>query len=484
MVEMQLLQLAIADFGSSPYYADVAPSGALKVSRYWLWKFNGASDDYDAWIQINENTPLLPGEGYTMKGSLGDVTVVTNQNYTFRGRPNNGDITNLTLTAGNDRLVGNPYPSAIDVVKFIEDNTRVADGGNNTVNVFNGAVYFWDHFGEEDSHNLKEYVGGYATRNKLTGTPAISNDIRINANGANATKVPGQYIPVNQGFFVNTLPTAIPISGTNNIVFKNSQRVFSKESTGVSTFMKPSKEFNFNSKINPNIELKTNNSETPIIRLMFNSPKGYHRQIAIGISEKASNKYDFGYDAFMPDVGIEDMYWVLNEGKFVIQGVNNFNKDQEFPIGLIVSEDGLISIEVDKLENINESLELYIKDNLDGETYDIKQNTFEINLEAGEYLERFSLVFKPRLLTLDEVALFEGVHTFMNNATSELQIKRIVDTKIESIYLFNYLGQLINTWKNNLDERSIALPINVSTGAYIIQINTSDGIINKKIVIE
>ena len=472
----------ITNFGTSPYFADSAPSGILKVSSYWLWKFNGPNDDYDAWIKINESTLLNPGEGYTMKGSLGNVAITTNQNYTFRGKPNNGDIM-LPLTAGNDRLVGNPYPSSIDVVKFIEDNTSAVDGGNNTVNVFNGAVYFWDHFGEENSHNLRDYVGGYATRNKLTGTAAISNDARINANSAPGSKIPGQYIPVSQGFFVNTLPTAIPISGTNSIIFKNSQRVFSRESSGVSTFMKPSKKSNLSSKTSPNVENKTN-SEIPIIRLIFNSPKGYHRQIAIGISEKASNEFDFGYDAFMPDVGIEDMYWILNEGKFVIQGVNNFNEDQELPLGIVISEAGLASIKLENLENLEENFELYIKDNIDGETYNITQNAFEINLDAGEYLDRFMLVFKPRLLTLQETTLTEGIHTRMNNSISELQIEKIVDTKIISINLYNYLGQLINSWESNLEERFIYLPISTSTGVYFVQINTSDGVLNKKIIIE
>ena len=174
----------------------------------------------------------------------------------------------------------------------------------------------------------------------------------------------------------------------------------------------------------------------------------------------------------------------FNESKFVIQAVNNINKDQKLQLGITISEAGLVSIKIDELENIDESLEIYIKDNLDGETYNINQNAFEINLDAGEYLDRFMLVFKPRLKTLQEVTLTEGIHTFMNNATSELQIKRIVDTKIESINLYNYLGQLITTWKSNLEERELYLPVHATTGVYFVEINTSDGAINKKIIIE
>ena len=60
------------------------------------------------------------GEGYTMKG-ISTASVATQQNYVFEGKPNNGDIT-LPITGGNDYLLGNPYPSAIDAHEFLDDN--------------------------------------------------------------------------------------------------------------------------------------------------------------------------------------------------------------------------------------------------------------------------------------------------------------------------------------------------------------------------
>ena len=60
----------------------------------------------------------------------------------FKGKPNNGDFT-LPITPGYDRLIGNPYPSAMDAEEFIKDNLSTIDGGNNTNgNIFNGALYF------------------------------------------------------------------------------------------------------------------------------------------------------------------------------------------------------------------------------------------------------------------------------------------------------------------------------------------------------
>lgn len=470
------------NFSASHTAADSGPSIPITISTYWMYTFNGTNDDYNSWNSIDQSTPLKAGEGYTMKGTSGGVSIAANQNYVFKGKPHNGDIT-LSIAADNDRLVGNPYPSALDANEFILDNISVADGGRNTVNVFNGALYFWDHFGQENSHILREYVGGYATYTLMGGAKAYSNDARINNNGSIGTKLPKRYIPVNQGFFVaatiDTVSNSISTgSFGGNIVFKNSQRTFMTETSGNSLFMKSS-----GSKKVTN-QIKTEEDTRLKIRLLFDSSTGYHRQLLVGVDEKASNSFDLGYDAFIADVGDEDMFWVVDGAKFVIQAVNNFNIDQELPLGIVIKETGLVKIKVDTLENIDHSFKIYIKDSLTGETHKINNQPFEINLEAGEYFDRFTLTFQPRLKTVKDVALREGIDVYMNNNISELQIIKIVDTDITSVSLFNYLGQQVKIWGSGFNERFISLPIKINTGVYIVQINTKNGNISKKIIID
>ena len=179
------------------------------------------------------------------------------------------------------------------------------------------------------------------------------------------------------------------------------------------------------------------------------------------------------------------MFWFFNNGKFVIQAVNNFDNNQELPFGIKLEKDGLVSIKIDSLENIDKNVEIYIKDKSIGETYQINNQAFELNLTAGEYLNRFALVFQPRLKTFKEITLVEGVNVYMNNIISELQIKKIVDTEISAINLYNYLGQNVGSWIGNYKEREISIPINKQTGAYIVQITTkNNGVLNKKIIIE
>ncbi|MFI1745556.1 LamG-like jellyroll fold domain-containing protein [Thalassobellus sediminis] len=468
------------------------PGLARTISTYWLYKFYGAANSYNAWGSINESSSILAGEGFTMKGTLESVSVSDMQNYVFEGLPNNGDIelplNKISGTGNVDRLIGNPYPSAIDATEFILDNMSIAHGGNNTNGtVFNGALYFWDHFGQQNSHNLSGYVGGYATRNLTGGAIAISNDSRINDNFNSGTKVPGQYIAVNQGFFVSTAldgfndDNGVPILTVDggDIVFKNRQRVFAIENTSTSLFFKSSntKKTNSSAKIDVN--------ETPTIKLMYNSPLGYHRQIVVGVKEKASNKFDLGYDAFMADVNIEDMYWLFDNNKFVIQGVNNFESPQELALGLIVKKSGLASIKIDVLENIDPNKAIYISDAITGEVSEINSKPFEIYLEKGTYNDRFKLVFQKndQSLQVDEFENSNNLLVFYDSKVSKLKIFNNDRVYTSRAKLYNILGQSIMELDIN-STNDVEIPLSVKTGAYIVKLKTDLGIISKKIVVE
>lgn len=473
------------------------PPGFIRtISSYWLYKFYGPEDDYNAWTKIDETSSLLAGEGFTMKGTSGSVVITTDQNYVFKGLPNNGDITlELDKTSGEvERLIGNPYPSALDATEFILDNMSIADGGNNiNGTIFNGALYFWDHFGEENTHELKGYVGGYATRNLIGGATAISNDSRINntSDGGSAavgTKTPGQYIPVNQGFFVSTAldgfnndnGTPILTVDGGDIVFKNSQRVFSSEDGSTSLFLRSSKDKKSSASLNKN------RTDIPTIKLMFDSPKGYHRQIVLGEHINASNSFDIGYDAFMADVNEEDMFWNFSDNKFVIQGVNVIDKTQEFSIGVIVKQSGFASFKIDALENIDDALNLYIKDEQTGVSHQINSTPFNIHLESGTYTERFKLVFENanKLLNIAQNdQLTNGILVFYDEESSAVKVINEFNINISEITLYNILGQ---------NEKSLSLktsndfsvPVSVNSGAYIVKLRTESGLINKKIVIK
>ena len=456
--------------------ADGALTSPITISSYWLFKFNGLHDDYDSWISIGENTNLLPGEGYTMKGSSGLAAVTDNQNYVFKGRPYNGDVT-LPIALGNDRLIGNPYLSALDANQFILDNIK-DNGGNASDNIFNGALYFWDHFAGA-SHNLAEYVGGYASYTLMGGVKAISNDVRIDNNGALGTKIPLRYVTLNQGFFVfafldgSLANTTATVTG-GDITFKNSQRVFKTEVSD------PSVSFR-----NTGITYNTNADTRQKFRLMIQTPSGYYRQLLAGVDELTTNSFEIGYDAALVEENAEDGFWMFNESKFVIQAVNNFDIDQVLPLGVKVAEGGLMKFSLDGLENIEASQFIYLHDKETNVYRNLRVSNYEVSLPVGEYLNRFEIVFNNSVLDVVDNQLEETIDVFYSNSENSIVINNPTQEKIESVRMFNVLGQSVYTVNVLSNNRSHKLETNgLSTGGYIINMKTPKGEFVTKVLVK
>uniref|UniRef100_UPI0035695890 GEVED domain-containing protein n=1 Tax=Lutibacter sp. TaxID=1925666 RepID=UPI0035695890 len=446
---------------TSGYNGSKSPTFTL--STYWMYKFANSPDgSYASWFPIGSTGSLNPGEGYTMKGAgnPGD----DEQNYVFVGKPNNGTIT-LTVGGNNDYLVGNPYPSALDADQFLDDNTPSGTGSSIT-----GTLYFWEHYGG-NSHNLKDYQAGFGSYTKAGGVPATAGALpEVSAFGT-PVKTPEQYIAIAQGFFV------VGDADGGTIEFNNGQRVFETEASGNSIFMKGEASKTTSS-------TKTTADVRPKFRIGFEGASITHRQILFTVDENTSDAVDWGYEAEIYEMFDDDMFWTINDKKYVIQASNNVDEDKEIPLG-IKSSGEQISIKVDALENVDESTELYIKDNVTGLINDIKNDSFDITLEKGEYLNRFSLVFKPQnTLGVEEEILESGITVFMNNITSELQITNNSDVNIEWVNVYNQLGQIVKYYKNSSKETKLDIPINANSGVYFVAIKTQNGTLSKKIIIK
>ncbi|WP_289024210.1 LamG-like jellyroll fold domain-containing protein [uncultured Salegentibacter sp.] len=468
-------------------YADGNYSVPRKISGRWLYKFRGDANQYSEWKYIGKDGTLLPGEGYTMKGTSGNANIQDLQNYTFKGFPNNGPLTNA-LNIANDQnyLLGNPYPSAIEVKKFILDNLSKHDvnGATNTKNIFNGALYFWDHFGGK-THILREYVGGYATIN-LSGAvqSATSIDERINNDGSKGTKKPGPFIPVAQGFFVNTvldpgLAPGLSISG-GDINFNNGQRAFASEvNPNNSQFLKPNE-------LTKGQKTEITKDSRYKIRLNFSSPLGYQREILVTADNYTTNGFDLGYDALLNDNIPEDMYWLIKDSKFVIQGVPNFNLDQKLPIGITLAEEKEFSIELGDLENMPDIIDIYLRDNSDSSYHDLRKAEYKASLPAGEYNSRYEIVFQDPNSMLEDKEPGQGpIDYYYSLANREFVISNPELHKIEHINIYNIGGQLVDQHFGipDIKEIHILQKKSLSSGVYIVKVYTDAGDYAKKVII-
>lgn len=421
----------------------------LSISTMWLYKYIQGSGSYYDWVALDQNSALIPGEGFSMKGSGASGA---DQNYVFYGAPNNGEYT-FSINAGEESLVGNPYPSALDTNKFILDNATVFD-----------ALYFWVD-GGSTSHILSNYLGGYAIRNLTGGTPPSVFSTLIGGLGsAGSITVPKRYAPIGQGFFIKAY-------ASGSIVFNNSQRDFKKESEGEAIFYR-------------NQNDQTENQDQ-FIRLGYEDPEGFHRQLLLGFlpDSTADVNYNPGYDALLKICRDDEMFFVIEQDldkKYAIQGVDAFNDTMEFPLGILISETGLHQIMIDEVENFQHTI--YLKDNILNTTHNLSDANFNVNLPIGNHLDRYSLVFVPQnsLSTTDQTlsnltVFYDGNKNVVVNNKDRMQLKNIT--------IYNVLGQEILRLNDNINiSNRVQIPFNQSQGIYFVKVVTTTGELTQKII--
>ncbi|RIA09324.1 HYR domain-containing protein [Flavobacteriaceae bacterium MAR_2010_72] len=464
------------------------------ISRRWIWAYeNYVTNTYANWSYKQETATIAAGLGFTMKGSGYSTYNGTNplQNYVFRGKPNNADITN-PLILGNDALVGNPYSSAIDANAFLTDNGPSGTGS------INGALYFWEHYPANQTHILRDYQGGYAVYNFSGGiaavTPPPTSDGVIIIGGA-GTKIPGRYIPVGQGFFVTAADDTYGSGGNGgNVLFQNSQRVFVREtndnSANGSTFIRSK---GGTDKGKPKGKGEKSNSEDDIkrVRLTFKTPEGATRPLLLGFVPNglATDGVDYGYDALNFETFPNDLNWMINGDRYVIQGVGDFVKTKQYPLGMFLTSNGNIEIELTELENFENPIDVYIYDALLGTYTRFNDVNYQISLDANDYLNRFYIAFQDNSGTLS-VEDEEAQNIIVNylNSTDEIYVKTINSVDVRQIYLINMLGQTVKSWNmTNLPmaNNEIRIPVSkISEGNYILKVETSRATVNKKVIIK
>ena len=446
-----------------------SPTSPITLSSYWIFKFQNLSVSYANWQSVGSSGSLNPGQGYTLKGS----GAATDQNFTFVGKPNNGIITS-TIAAGNLNLSGNPYASAIDANQFISNNSTS----------ISGTLYFWQHSPTNNTHNLLGYQGGYASRNLVGGIAPVA-PVGIAGVGT-SSKVPGRFIPVGQGFFLVGSATG----GTIN--FNNNQRLFVKENNVNSNTL-----FRNNATQNTIVSSHFTNNENDNVagegnykklRLGFNSSDNYYKQVLLGfMEENATSGLDYGYDAVNIDTQANDMYFINNGANLNILGDGYFNVNNIYPIGIKNNIAGNVTFRIDNKENFNDdNFQAYIYDNVTNVYNNIRNVDFTINLPQGTINNRFSLTFKnTSALSNDSFNIANGIQVIFTNSNNTINIKNnVVDATVESVSLFNMLGQSIATWDvKNQNQQSIELPIkSLSTGTYIVKVKTTKGETSRKII--
>jgi hypothetical protein len=282
-------------------------------------------------------------------------------------------------------------------------------------------------------------------------------------------------MPIGQGFFVIG-------ASTGAINFNNGQRVFRKERSPASLFLRDVNTSQFQTNYN-----SEESDDRMKFRIGFNSINTIHRQLLLTIDENASPDVDWAYDAKINENQMDDMYWLINEDAYIIQASDQAGSTTVYPIGIKTSTDGLNTITIDALENVPNGINIYVHDIELDLYYDLKQSDYEIFLDAGEYHNRFEITFSTTdaSLSLDDETK-ASINVLYSNGIDKIVLLNPSLIDIKSIELFNILGQSVYTIKDiSQTSYSEYEVMNLSTGTYIIKLYTENrSVVTKKVLVK
>ncbi|WP_281231469.1 T9SS sorting signal type C domain-containing protein [Flavobacterium gelatinilyticum] len=357
------------------------------------------------------STKMVPGEGYNVRApQTFDINSTAIYQASFVGVPTNGNVT-VNPVGGKWNIVGNPYPSAIDGVKFIQ-NTDV------------GAVYFWTHANKPvynpDSNTYKYATTDYTTFN-LTGTagPDFPGSVTPTGN-----------IGAGQGFFVKS-PSGNPI------VFTNDMRVAGSNSNFYKTAQ--------------TAELERNR-----LWLNFTNTEGAFKQALVGYIEGASDSWDVNYDAVtLNGNNFIDFYSINEAKKLTIQGrALPFEESDIVPLGYRTTITGEFTIAIDHVDGIFNDQNVYLEDKLTGKIQDLKAGNYTFSTVIGTFSDRFTIRYTNKTLGNDDFETIEGglLVSVKNKVIGVTSAKE----NIKEVNIYDISGRLLYS-KNKVDSAELSI---------------------------
>jgi len=350
-----------ATYGTTGSYQ----STATAIAKYWLWQMQSGGG-YANWSHVTDTGNVATGFGFTMKGSP-----TANNTIDFRGRPNNGTLTIPCSFSGTDSdpnsglddqvetLTGNPYPSAMDLKRFLmhPTNKPLLDSG----------IYFWEQKAV-GSHYLASYEGGYAVytpgaivpdgdyNNPLHGNWADNGtyaNVAFSAynNAGNQMGNSGgssadyknnnerRYAAIGQGFMIRSLDNGGAAAGGNAII-ENSMRLYFKEDSTTggngSIFGRTSSSTEAKAMSHNGLdyqELVNNPNAIPEIRIHTKINDTYYRENVLAFRNNTNLSYNKFCDGRNPLVLGSDTYFIADDKKLVIKSIE-YDIDTRLPFGL------------------------------------------------------------------------------------------------------------------------------------------------------
>lgn len=398
----------------------------------------------------NSSGAYIPGRGLAVKEATMAGVNTNNVDATFKGALANGIINfpmAYTDAAHGYNLVGNPYPSNINLQTFYTLNSGK----------ISSTFYFWDNAANDAAGQQQQGSGysgrAYAVYNASNNTGNEAGYL-LSGSPLIGSKKPNAVAKVGQGFMVRALAAG------NTLVFNNSIRT--TDSTGASFFSKPA------------------DSTANRYWLRLITPTGLVNTIGVVYYEGGSAS--FGMDDSEMNVDASDMlYSLADDRRLQIEGRPVFEDTEKINLGSHHFAAGNYTLSLGDKEGIFAgSQSIYLKDKQTGTVTNLSEGEYTFAANAGESTGRFEIIYKPEIVLVTDSARKEELIVYRD---AQDFIIKAQTKKISDIEVYDSSGRMIYKMQPH-DTTAVIHSAFMPQGVYILKITTADGAVSSKKILK
>jgi hypothetical protein len=393
----------------------------------------------------------------------------TNNDFTVANFPGGQDISMengkgysvLPSTAGGNQTKGKlRFKGAIaagNVQIAITNNTAGDPNDESTLNPFVGNAY--NLIGNPYPSFISGNIFLDAVSTQLSQQTIWfwdkATDVYIAVNNTS-----NRFISPAQGFFVESKAAGGNVTFTDAMQSHQASAVFNKKEN-----------------VRPEIQLNISNN-------------GISKNTAIYYYDNKTSGFDSGYDSSMfggvPSSLAVYTKLVATDDKrnLAIQTLPTSNYEtMVIPVGVKAAENSEVTFSASAI-NLPEGINLYIEDRVNNTVtrLDTANPEYKTTVIKNTTEGRFYLHTKTEAVLNTQTAILNTV-SFFKTSNNNLKIKGLQKGET-TISLFNILGKnVMNTSFEASSVKNIALP-NLASGIYIVKLQTKEGSLNKKIILE
>ena len=419
------------------------------VPSAFVYNVNTTNTEGTAGDWVSANGSMVSGKGYLV--DVPSAFVSSGFTAAFEGTATNGlvNIDVLKSPVATEpveelrhwNLIGNPYPSALNVEEFLTANTSLE-----------GNVRFWANSGTSNTAIAGQFYSGvayeygddYVTYNRTGSVPDMF----------------GGNLASGQGFFVQVDESA---SATSQVTFENVMRYDDAEiAYDNSQFVQT----NESSSV-------TGSSSNQLVWLSLVDNTNTSSLALVGYVNGATNGNDRMYDAFS-DGSPMRIYSTIGTSKMAIQGrALPFDAADLVPLGVDLPSDGTFTIGIDQVKGDlfqTSAQGIYLEDVLLDVVHDLRAQPYSFTGIEGSTVDRFILRYTPAPLSVDEFDL-SSTYAFVKD--NELNINS--SSSIKEVTVYDLTGKQIVVYTPDVIDTSFTTPFNFSKGMYLAVIKVGEG---------